>query len=220
MREQKKEGRRSAIIEAAEALIRESGTTGFSMVELGKKAGLSTVTTYNLIGSKAAVFEVLLNRCMDRVQTAALFPRDRSDPFKHIFQAADNAVRIYTSDPVLYRPLMRFLLGIPDPTHRPGFMNRGFRFWRTVVQELVDAEYLRDGLEANDVARDFQMYFAGAIVYWVHDQLDASQFRAQVRHGTALRLLALGHEDVADQLLREVKLARRRMASKAQLETH
>jgi len=211
IREEKKEGRRRAIVHAAETLIRETGSTNFSMVELGQRAGLSTATTYNLIGSKATVLYVLLNRCMDRVDTGGLLPRGKKDAFEHVFQAADIAVDIYTSDPNFYRPLMRFLLGVPDPVHRPAFMKRAYRYWRVVVQALVETDCVRDGLEANDLARDFQVFFAGAIDFWVHDELDGPQFQAQIRHGMALRLLALGVESANDRLLRKIKAARKIM---------
>ena len=211
IREQQKEGRRRAIIHAAETLIRETGSTNFSMVELGQRAGLSTATTYNLIGSKATVLYLLLNRCMDRVDMGGLLPRGRKNPFDHVFQAADIAVDIYTSDPNFYRPLMRFLLGVPDPVHRPAFMKRAYRYWRIVVQGLVDGGYVRNGLEASDLARDFQVFFAGSIDFWVHDELDGPQFQAQIGHGMALRLLALGVEKFDARLLRKIKSARTAM---------
>ena len=211
IREEKKEGRRRAIIHAAETLIRETGSTNFSMVELGQKAGLSTATTYNLIGSKATVLYLLLNRCMDRVDMGGLLPRGRKDSFDYVLHAADIAVEIYTSDPNFYRPLMRFLLGVPDPVHRPAFMKRAYYYWRVVVQALVETNLIKDGLEANDLARDFQVFFAGAIDFWVHDELDGPQFQAQIRHGMALRLLALGVESANDRLLRKIKVARKVM---------
>lgn len=40
------------LVDAAHALIRETGGTGFSMVQLAEKAGVSPATPYNLLGSK------------------------------------------------------------------------------------------------------------------------------------------------------------------------
>ena len=138
-----------------------------------------------------------------------LLPRGRKDSFDYVLHAADIAVEIYTSDPNFYRPLMRFLLGVPDPVHRPAFMKRAYYYWRVVVQALVETNLIKDGLEANDLARDFQVFFAGAIDFWVHDELDGPQFQAQIRHGMALRLLALGVESANDRLLRKIKVLRR-----------
>src|SRR5271168_2287443 len=51
-REAGKRERRRRIIEAARALIRETGNAGLSMRALAARAGVSLATPYNLFGSK------------------------------------------------------------------------------------------------------------------------------------------------------------------------
>lgn len=204
LREQKKEGRRRAILHAAETLVRETNSTDFSMRELAARAGFSLATTYNLIGSKATVLYALLNQCMDRVDIARLSTLERGDPIEHVFQASDAAVIIYTADPNFYRPLLRFLLGVPDPVNRPLFMDRAFRYWWAVVQSLPERGGFRNSFEPQALARDLQIFFAGTIDFWVHDELDSAQFKAQIRMGVAMRLLALGLDQYSARLKSEI----------------
>lgn len=204
LREQKKDGRRRAILHAAETLVREHSSTDFSMKELAARAGFSLATTYNLIGSKATVLYALLNQYMDRIDIERAATLTQGDPIEHVFQASDAAVTIYTADPQFYRPLLRFLLGVPDPVNRPLFMERAYRYWATVVQSLDDAGMFDNSFSAEALARDLQIFFAGTIDLWVHDELDGATFKAQIRTGVAMRLMGLGIDRYRSKLRSEI----------------
>lgn len=206
-REQKKEGRRRAILHGAETLVRETGSTDFSVRELAARTGVSLATLYNLIGSKSTILYALLNQCMDRVDMTRLASMERGDPVEHVFQAADAAVIVYTADPNFYRPLMRFLLGVPEPVHRPVFMERAYGYWWSVVQPLDERKAFSGGMSPQALARDLQLFFAGAIDFWVHDELDSVEFKAQIRAGVAMRLMALGLSQYDARLHSEVAAA-------------
>lgn len=206
-REQNKEGRRRNIIQATEALIRETGSTQFAMKDLAARAGVSTATTYNLFKSKAEILYILLNRALDRVNLARLATMAAGDPFEHVFQAADAAVGTYTSDSQFYRPLLGFTFATPDPVYRPPFIRRPYNYWLAVVAALDEHGHL-DQIEASDLAREFQLLFMGVTSMWIHGELDAQQFRAQVRHGIALSLMALGVKSAMPRLQREIEKAR------------
>ena len=141
---------------------------------------------------------------MDRVDTQRQATLTRGDPMEHVFQAADAAVTVYTADPNFYRPLLRFLLGVPDPVHRPLFMDRAFGYWWAVVQPLYGSSAASSPMEAQTLARDLQIFFAGTIDFWVHNELNSLEFRAQIRMGVAIRLLSLCLERYAARLRREI----------------
>lgn len=195
VRETQKEGRRSAIMQACESLIRETGNTDFSMRLLAAKSGLSLATTYNLIGSKATVLYKLLNSCMDRADTARMTTLRCGDAVEHVFLAADAVIDIYTTDQDFYRPILRFLLGVPEPTHRPLFMDRAYRFWWATVQPLRELGAFAGLYPAQLLARDLQIFFAGTLHFWVHGELSAEEFRAQIRTSIAIRLLSIKRDD-------------------------
>lgn len=195
VREKQKEGRRSAIMHACESLIRETGSTDFSMRVLAAESGLSLATTYNLIGSKATVLYKLLNLCMDRADTARMTTLRSGDAIEHVFLAADAVIDIYVSDKNFYRPILRFLLSAPEPTHRPLFMNRAYRFWWATVQPLHEMGAFTELYAPQLLARDLQIFFAGTLHFWVHGELSGEEFRAQIRTGVAIRLLSIKCDD-------------------------
>lgn len=208
-REQRKEGRRDAIILAAEALIRETGSTDFSVGMLAIKAGVSVATLYNLIGSKGTVLYVLLNRTMDLLDTLVIPSRGTGDPFAQALDAADVVAAVFVGDPDFLRPLYRFLLGVIEPVHRPALMNRALAYWESRLRSLAQAGLLPEGIGLTDLAREYQIYFAGALDLWVQGELSDPQFRAQIHYGCVLRLLALGDAAAQPRLLEELRETRR-----------
>lgn len=207
-REAAKEGRRQRILDAAEFLIEGSGATDFSMEQLARHAGISPHTVYNLVGSKAAVLYILLNRALDRMAEARVAVPAPRDPFDVIFDAGDIIIDIYAARPNFFQPLLRFLFGVKDVEYRPAFMRRSYEHWRIAVSELSLAGLLSGGLTEIDMSRDLQMFFTGALEYWVLGEIDADEFRAQVRHGFSLRLLALSIDATRPGLLRNIAITR------------
>ena len=68
-RELSKAARKSRILNAARALIQESGDVGFSMRGLAERAGLSVMTLYNLVGSQQ---EILLQILVEDMATTTV----------------------------------------------------------------------------------------------------------------------------------------------------
>ncbi|MGD9663910.1 MAG: TetR/AcrR family transcriptional regulator [Novosphingobium sp.] len=194
-REMAKEGRRQAILNAAERLIEETGETDFSMKQLAERAGISTFTTYNLIGQKAEVLYTLLDRSLDDIDALAMMQAGKIDPvtkpLEYLFEAVDNIVHVFTGRSALYKPLFRFLLGVRDATHRPNFMKRSSDYWRFAYAPLDNAGLIKPPVQKIDMVRQAQHLFTGVLEYWVHDDLSDKDFSDHIRHGYALHLLAL-----------------------------
>lgn len=200
--ERRKGDRRARIIAAAEELIRETGSTEFSMNALAERAGFSTPTTYNLIGSKATVLYTLLNSYQDNIDTRSALKRRSRDPYQSVVRAADLAVDVYTADARFIKPLMQFLIGIVEPEHRSQFMNRGYNYWKNSLGPFVAGKILSEQ-SARVIARDFVIYFTGIIDFWVQGELSDAAFRAVARYGSLSRLAGF-----AAQGDREAVLAR------------
>lgn len=213
-RKQKKEGRREAIVAAAESLVRETRSTDFSVGALALRADVSVATLYNLIGSKGTILYCLLNRTMDQLESVT---RDDlpEDPYPHALAVAEAVARVYTDDSDFLRPLWRFELGVVEPEHRPVLMNRALRFWATRLQPLERAKCLPRGIDLAALAREFQIFFAGVLDLWVQNELSDEQFRLQVRYGVLLRLLSLGDSSEQERLMREVRKAHRQLQTMA-----
>jgi AcrR family transcriptional regulator len=209
-RERQKEGRRDAILAAAEALVRETGSTDFSVGVLAARAGVSIATLYNLIGSKGSILYALLNRTMDQLE-AATRTTLAANPFDQALAAAEAVARVYTDDTDYLKPLWRFELGVVEPEHRPVLMNRALAFWASRLQGLERARRLPKGIELGDLAREYQIFFAGVLDLWVQNELSDDRFRIQVRYGILLRLLALGDTTEQERLMKDLRRTHRQL---------
>lgn len=188
-RESAKRQRREAILAAAEALIRARASTDFSMQALADAAGLSLATTYNLIGPKSTVLYALLNVRADAISDVRARLGGQRNPQSLVKSAARFAVRQFAGDPEFYRPLMRHLLGVPDPLHHTAFMARGLEYWRGVAALLGEQGQLRSDANVDELARFAHVYFTGALDMWIHEEYDEPRFLGELER--YLRLLLL-----------------------------
>ncbi|WP_324741711.1 hypothetical protein U8326_00535 [Tsuneonella sp. CC-YZS046] len=188
--ERAKQRRREAIFAAAETMIRSRGDTGFSMNDLARQASISTYTIYNLIGTKDTVFYTLLNLGIDRIETVRADSFEEGDTLEAIFSAADSVVATFVKDADFYRPLMRHLLGVPDPVNRPHFMARSFDYWLFAITPALEAGVFREDTAPHALALTIQVFFTGVTDYWVHDEMTDDEFLRQIRYGVAAFLLA------------------------------
>ena len=212
LREKQMAARRSRILDAAGSLIRDTGGTEFTMVNVADKAEVSHATPYNLFGSKNGLLYALLNRSLDEVLRGAVGFSSAS-PLEHPLEAGDIAAELFARDPVFYRPLFLVLLGVRDEVHRPRFMERSLDYWRRSLEGMVRAGVL-DGEDRDDVARALLVHFAGVLELWIHGDLDEAGYRAQVTFGTALHLLGFADETTRARLKKRMKDAKRRLPRK------
>ena len=210
LRARQQNARRNAILDAAALLIRQTGGTDFSMRSLAEAAGTSLATPYNLFTSKDGLMYALLSRSLDEVMREGL-AFSSSDPLERVLEAAVKAADIFLDDPGFARPLYQFLLGVVDPIHRPRFIARSLSYWRAALDSAQAARLLTKDFDSDSMAHALMAHFMGALEFWIHDDIDASGFRARVLHGTALLLWPLGREADHARLLRRVREARRQL---------
>jgi AcrR family transcriptional regulator len=187
IRSRQKQHRQDAILDAAEALVRELGANNFSMISLSEKAGISPATPYNLFGTKASILYALLNRSLDKILEGTLLFEKEPDPFRKVLIAADAAGRFFAGDPDYYRPLYQYLLGVTDPVHRPAYMERALGYWRFALSDLCAKKIIEPEI-MESMARTIVIHVVGALDLFIHHDLDGSGFRAHVVHGTILLL--------------------------------
>lgn len=211
LRERQKESRRQRIMDAAEALIRESGTTDFSMLTLAERAGVSPATPYNLLGSKAGVLYGLLNRVMDRVVADGRDAGRSEDPYLYVLQLAGAVAESFAEDPVFYQPLYRFLLGVSDPVNRPAYMDRGLEYWKFAVGGLHEAGRLPPEIDRDELARELEIHFVGVLDLWVQDELDGAAFQAQTVYGAALLLMSVADEAARMRLMARIRAVKKKL---------
>jgi AcrR family transcriptional regulator len=210
LRQRQTTARRGRILDAAGALIRKTGGTDFTMVEVANEAAVSPATPYNLFGSKSGLLYALLNRSLDEILRGVVRFSSVS-ALEHPLEAADAAAELFARDPVFYRPLFLVLLGVRDDVHRPRFMERSLDYWRHSLEAAAFEKRLGDDVDPEELSRALLIHFAGVLELWIHGDLDDVEFRAQVTHGTALHLLALAEGTTRARLRRRMREAKRRL---------
>lgn len=198
-------------MDAAETLIRQSHSTGFTMLAVAEKAGVSPTTPYNLFESKAGLLYALLNRSMDGVDVVGKVARRTADPHERAIRCTRAVTAFFARDPGFYRALYQFLLGVDDPVHRPAFMNRGHGYWKLAAQGLEDAGHLPPELSLDELSLEMEIHFLGVLDLWVHGELDDPAFTARAVHGMTLLLLGLAQGDARRGLLRHLQACRRKL---------
>lgn len=70
---------RSAIMDAARALLSESGISGTNMIEIADRAQVSRASLYNHFRDKGEVFVALVETELERISTLALVAQSRAE---------------------------------------------------------------------------------------------------------------------------------------------
>ena len=208
VREKQMAARRGRILDAAGALIRATGGTEFTMLEVAERAGVSPATPYNLFGAKSGLLYALLNRSLDELFRGAM-TFSAASPLEHPLEAGDIAAELFARDPVFFRPLFLVLLGVRDEVHRPRFMERSLDYWRHSLEGLLAERHLANEGDRDDLSRALLVHFAGVLELWIHGDLDEAGFRAQITFGTALHLLGFAEGTTRARLRKRMKESKR-----------
>jgi len=178
--------RRGKILEAAETLIRRSGSIDFSMQDLASEAGFSLATSYNLIGTKSTVLYWLLNRSVEQLKNEYRAMKVVRFNRSEVYRQIEMVTSFFTSDPEFYRPLIRFLEGVPDAVNRPIFMNSAFDFWFDLSRNIAEADKTLRLPPPTESATMMHTFFLGALNRWVHGEIDNESFEIWIKKAAAL----------------------------------
>lgn len=169
------------MLDAAEALIRQSGGTEFSMRVLAAHAEVSPTTPYNFFGSKEGLLFELLTRNLHALMEEALAGLNQ-DPIEAVIEAGEAAVKIFLRDPVLMRPLYQIWFGINDPLRHPKFLGEAFEFYRAALTLALQKKLISEA-EHLMLASALMSQFLGVLDLWIHEDIDDHWFLAQIAYG-------------------------------------
>lgn len=144
---ERREARRRHLVDAAACLIRENGGTGFSMLQLAERAGVSPATPYNLLGSKSGLLRLIVaDEFTSFVERLAALPP--GSPLSHLLAATQAVVAHYTADPAFYRGLYRAAGGTEGGELRTLMQREGRQLWRQMVEAAIASRELRPAVDA------------------------------------------------------------------------
>lgn len=183
--------RRQKIVDAAENLIRKTGSTEFTMAQLAKAADMSRATTFNLFDSKLAVLYALLYRSLDGIDDMRTNAPVDADPFVHLMHAASDVSRFFIADASFYQALYRVLLGVSDPAHRPAYLERARLYWQEAVSGIGTAGLFTAEFPPEQLALELVTHYLGVMDLWIHGEIDDAEFLARPPYSALLLTLGL-----------------------------
>ena len=185
-REAGKEERRRQIIAAARALIRETGSTGLSMRELARRAGVSLATPYNLFGSKGAVVLAVLQDVREYRERFGAMPL--ADPIDRLFAAIALALEYYHADPAFYKTLWREVFSASSEVRAAIYNPKRDAFWRSLIADAYAAGVIEARIDPELLLHQLDHQFRSIMLDWVVGELAPDALEPAIRLGYALIL--------------------------------
>ena len=208
-REAGKQERRRRIIDAARALIRETGNAGLSMRALAARAGVSLATPYNLFGSKHAIILAVLEDVREYQERFAALRS--SDPIERIFVAIDLAIEYYMNDPRFYRTLWASVFDTSDEIRSDIFNPRRNAFWHRLIMAAVEAGAIAKEIDPDVLLTHLDFVLRSAMHGWVVGEIEQAQLLPTVVCGSALILCGAATPDWRGPLQARILVSQSKM---------
>lgn len=198
-RENAKAMRRTRIVEAARALIGETGELGFSMRALAERSRVSLATPYNLFGSKNAIIVQLFNADLEDFEqrVAALPP---SDPLDRLFEIVGLTRQAYEDDARFYRTIYASVYNTGGRTIEDAVSPPRTAFWQSAVDASARAGHFKPDTKLDLVGMAVRQIVRAEILDWVHDTVTPELMEARIAYGFCLVLSSVAVPEAAARL--------------------
>ena len=187
---ERREARCRHLVDAAACLIRENGDTGFSMLQLAQRAGVSPATPYNLLGSKSALLRRIVT---DEFASFSLRLQalPSASPLQRLLSATDAVVLHYTADRDFYRGLYLATATAEGAELRALMIGEGRQFWQQLVNAALQSGELRQLVPPEALTEVLLRTISSTTEAWVAEQWAPEQFAAEMALGTRLLFAGL-----------------------------
>jgi AcrR family transcriptional regulator len=188
-REQAKTERRTRIVAATRALLREVGSEDLSVKAVAERAEVSLSTLYNLFTSKEDVLASVYHDDLRRFETL-IHEADSVDQLERIFDAVDIAADLYGEDPEYYRTIMWRRPGIAGSmrSHHGASRSRRVLMWPRLVSEIIAEKGLVEDASPVVLGASIMHSVSGALSDWIFDSISLTRFRLEAKFGIAIAL--------------------------------
>lgn len=190
-REEGKAERRRRIVEAARALIRETGDTGLSMRAIAARAQVSLATPYNLFGSKRGIVMAVLEDAREFAEKFAA--HGHLEPVERIFMALRITLAYHVQDPDFYKTLWSALLDARggDADLRAELITpQNSAFWRGLLDEARAAGAIAPDINMDLLQASLSGRFAAVMLNWILGGSSVGELEPAACHGYAQTLCA------------------------------
>ena len=201
-REQAKDARRDAILEAAKSLIREFGPQ-VSTEKIAQRAGVSTATVYNLIGPREQLLGLLLSELFEHLR-ATVTAMKLVDPFRVGEAVVSVSAKMFVSDSSLWLNVIYEVRGAFGARVLPFVSFQPINLQREAMLTAKQLGMLSREADPEMTATQIYAAYNGALFLWAGGFLSNDAFRNQARAGYWAVLAALGAGEYRRRALREL----------------
>jgi AcrR family transcriptional regulator len=200
----RREAKRDSVLDAAERLLRRSGTAEFSMRELAVEAGVSFATPFNYFGSKTAITHALSARRIDVMEARFAASRSASDVVSRVLMAVAIAVDVLLEEPAVSRPVIGSL---GSPTTEPGHVaDRSRALWAMAITDLIGVRADLAMIAERSLPDFLALGFRGCLSFWAAGEIGDAELHSRARAMAAALLLGFAdpkhHELLTQRLLK------------------
>jgi AcrR family transcriptional regulator len=210
------EARRRQLVDAAHALIRETGDAGFSMLQLAKRAGVSPATPYNLMGSKSELLRLVVLDEFESFQ-AKLTAAPAAPALDWLLNSVDLMARRYIEDPSFYAGVYKAAMSGESSEIGNLMITEGRSLWSGMIQAAVDAKDLEDFVQIEPLTDVFLRAMAVTVQGWLALGWTDEQFAREIRHAARLTLASVATPARRDSLVQDIRALQVAMAASSPL---
>lgn len=201
---QRLEERRRQLVDAAHALIRETGDAGFTMAQLAARAGVSPATPYNLLGSKTELLRLVVHDVFESF-AVRLDALPRTGPLRRLLAAVDAVTAFYTEDPAFLAGLYRTAHGADRAEIGTRMFSEGRALWSGMVRAALHAGELEPFVRVELLTDVLLRMMSVTTETWLALGWDADRFGQEMAHAARLVLAPVATPSQRDGLLQEVR---------------
>ncbi len=175
------------IVQAAEALILESGTTGFSMKKLADRADVSLATPYNHFNSKVKILREILKDNLKQIENCYELQKP-DEPIKRVIWMAYVGVRFQTDNSRLMRPVVLDVYGVASGESLDQIQSSIAKIWAVAIGNNFPADLQSQGLTPDKLGDQLGHLFRGVTILWALGDFENNKYMEQVMRGIELML--------------------------------
>jgi AcrR family transcriptional regulator len=201
IREEQKNTRRRAILDAARSLILEGKERDFSMLTLAEKAGVSLVTPYNLFGSKSSILlEIVREDIYERITHVEALASDSLAEWVAALSATLG--QVYYKNRHFYRRMIVTLVAQQNADTQRASLEFSYRTFENALKHLRERGILPGTVPVEVLARQFAHSVSGSLQQRLMQRGTEELLRREIELGL-LFLLAGVCADTDRQILRD-----------------
>jgi AcrR family transcriptional regulator len=212
LREKNKAKRRTAILDAAVALLEDHPWAEVTTERIAARAEVAAATVYNLVGTRDQLLVALVERVLDGVAggiTGPDWPLD-GDPLTVVRRVVDDSTAAFTAQSVAFR---RVVAALRLVTGAGGSVDLDpARLQIAGMREAQRAGVLDPGFAPEALGRQVYLSYIGAMLAWADGDLDDDGFAVLTRHGLVAVLAAAALPAHRDRLVEELRELSRQAA--------